>query len=119
MTERHPPNFRRRLFAGESGCKILPGELSIPRQDGPQKGANDLTKDKAQSEGKLANQGNRAQRYPVNDAIENQSTSIATQGAHLKGVFRRGVEGFSPGIRQSEGEQNRVNYHQWPCLDMH
>ena len=72
MAKRQPPDFRRRQFVFKDRRKIFRRQPAIAGQDRPGQGANDLAQEKANLQREQANQSDRAQRQPVNQAIQSK-----------------------------------------------
>ena len=78
MQKRHPADFSRRLFVSEGRGKIFPCEFAVAGQDRPQERTDALAKDKADRKRKVAAHRDRAQRKPVNEAIQHAEKSART-----------------------------------------
>ena len=80
------------LFVCEGCGKIFPCELAVAGQDRPQKGANDLAEHKAYRKREPADHGDRAQRKPVNQAIQHAEKSapyLSNAGSRIGRNFHR------------------------------
>ena len=75
MAKRQTSDLRRGLFVHERRRKIFHCKLAIPGQNRPQEGANGLAKRKACRERERADQSDRAQGKPVNQAIQHAARS--------------------------------------------